>query len=444
VRVRGGLRITTLSTAVVVLLLVAAGPCGAQGGSAGDPRAEAIAAFRGNDLERAETLSASWLESHPGDEEIQRLLGMVRITAGLALEAEGRPRAEFMDVYRRALGPLLESERLAGGRPGPDVNHAVGYILMMERRYEKAAARLSRAIQETPASFVLHRLRGSCRLELGRYVEAQEDLQRAVELNGDDWTSRVLHARALHMVGRSQAAREGLRDYLEGIGGGPTDGKRFEVLYEIYRYSMLLNDTEAARAELEEACGIVPSSLVCRTELGILYYRLGLMERAIGQLDQVLSATGAPGGLRSDALHYRGLIARQQEEYELARRCLKEALELSPTRSDALLSYGAVLRALGETGEARKVLDRFQEVVEVEKAAKKLTDRLLVDPSDRGARVEVIGLWMDLERWSEARAQLDELRQRHPGDPAIPGLENALRPAALPVETSSGSDRRLQ
>jgi tetratricopeptide (TPR) repeat protein len=397
-----------------------------QGPPPAKTREAAIAAFRQNDLERAERLSTAWLEAHPRDVEIVRLLGMVRITTGLALEADGRPREEYLAVYRQALDALLRAEKLGEGRTQPDLNHAVGYILMIEGRYEPAAARLTRAITETPGNFVLYRLRGNCRLELGQYLEAEEDLRRAVELNPRDWTSRVLHARALHLVGQGQAARAGLREYLHLVEDELSDERLFAVRYEIYRYSMLLNDTEAARADLERACPIEPSNLVCRTELGTLYYRLGLAEKAIPEFDAVLAAPRAPEALRGDALHYRGLIARQQEDYELARQYLAEALELQPTRSDALLNYGAVLRALGEKEEARRVLKRFQEVVAAEKDVRRLTDRLLLDPSEREARVELIEIMIDLGRWSDARTQLDELRQRHPGDPAIPDLEKRI------------------
>jgi tetratricopeptide (TPR) repeat protein len=413
----------------LVLLLGGARSGAGQGPPPDESRQAAIAAFQQNDLERAERLSLAWLEAHPRDEEITRLLGMVRITAGLELEARERPRLEYLAVYRQALDALLRAEKLSQGLPQPDLHHAVGYVLMIEGQYEEAAKRLTRAIEETPRKFVLYRLRGNCRLELGRYLEAEADLRRAVELNERDWTSRVLHARALHLVGKGQAAREGLREYHRLVEAAPTDDRHFEVLYEIYRYSMLLNDAQVARADLERACRADPSNLVCRTELGTLYYRLGLPELAVPELDAVLAAPQAPRALRGDALHYRGMIAKQQEQYELARRCLAEALELSPTRADALLSYGAALRALGEADEARRVLARFQEVVEVEKDMKRLEDRLLLDPSEREARVGLIGLLIELERWPEAREQLDELRRRHPGDTVIPDLERRVPPA---------------
>jgi tetratricopeptide (TPR) repeat protein len=354
---------------------------------------------------------------------------MVLITAGLEIEARERPRSEYLAVYRQALDALLRAERLAPGRPQPDLNHAVGYILMIEGRYEEAAARLTRAIEETPGKFVLHRLRGNCRLELGQYLEAEGDLRRAVELDGRDWASRALHARALHLVGKGQEARRTLREYHQLIEAEPTDERHFQALYEIYRYSKLLNDTPATRADLERACRANPASLVCRTELGMLYYQLGQPELAIPELDFVLAAPRAPKVLRGDALHYRGLIAKQEEELELARRCLAEALELSPTRADTLLSYGATLRELGESDEARQVLQRFQEVAKLEQQIRRLTDRLLLDPSAREARVELIGLQIRLQRWPEAREQLGELRRRHPGDVAIPDLERKIPPA---------------
>jgi tetratricopeptide (TPR) repeat protein len=301
---------------------------------------------------------------------------------------------------------------------------------MAEGRYKTAVSRLTRAIAETPGNFVLYRLRGTCRLELGLYLEAEEDLRRAVDLDPRDWTSRLLHARALNLVGRAGAARDGLREYLEVEAAEVDEQRRFEALYELYRYSMMLNDTATARKELEDACRTRPANLTCRTELGTLYYKLALAERAVPELEAVLEAGGeAPLELRGDALHYRGMIAKQQGQHALARRLFEESLEISPTRSDTLLNYGRTLRALGETEEAREVLERFQEVVELEKDVKRVTDRLLLDPSEREARVRLIGLLIELERWVEARRHLDELERRHPGDAALPGLERQIAAA---------------
>jgi tetratricopeptide (TPR) repeat protein len=412
---------------VALFLLVGPPTLGARPRPQGPPpRQEAIAAFQRNDLDSAERLSLAWLETHPGDEEIHRLLGMVRMTKGLALEARERPRSEYLAVYRQALDALLEAERLSGGAPRPDLNHAVGYVLMTEGRYEEAEDRLTRAVAETPGNFVLYRLRGHCRLELGRYPEAEGDLARAVELNPRDWTSRVLHARALHLVGRGEAARDGLRAYHRLVEAEAPPETDFEVRYEIYRYSMLLNETEVALADLEGACPLVPTNVVCRTELGSLYYTLGRPEQAIPELDAVLTATGAPAAVRGDALYYRGMIAKQQDKLDLARQYLSEALELQPTRTDALLAYGATLRTLGEEEEARQVLERFQQTAEREKDVKLLTDRLLLDPSERKARIDLIALLIELERWGEAREHLEELRRRHPGDPAAADLETKI------------------
>jgi len=424
----------------VVALLLLAGPptLGARQSPQGPhPRQEAITAFQRNDLESAERLSLAWLETQPHDEEIHRLLGMVRMTKGLALEARERPRSEYLAVYRQALDALLEAERLAGGAPRPDLNHAVGYVLLTDGRYAEAEARFDEAIGETPGNFVLYRLRGNCRLERGRYPEAAADLCKAVELNARDWTSRVLHARALYLVGQGQAARESLRAYHHLIEGDAPPETDFEVRYEIYRYSRLLNDTEAALADLKAACPLVPTNVVCRTELGSLYYTLGQPEQAVTELDAVLAAPAATPAVRGDALFYRGMIAKQREQHQLARRYLAESLELEPSRTDALLNYGNTLRALGEEEEARRVLERFEQAARIEKEMKLLTDRLLLDPSEREARVDLIGLLVDLERWGEAREHLDELRRRHPGDAAVPDLE-----ARIPPRRASTTDRR--
>jgi tetratricopeptide (TPR) repeat protein len=394
-----------------------------------EPRRAAIAAFQRNDLEAAERLSLEWIRDHPRDQEIFRLLGMVRITAGLGLEKGERPRSEVQAVYRRALDALLEAERLAGGRPQPDLNHAVGYILLSQGRFEEAADRLTRAIAETPETFVLYRLRGTCRMELGSYREAEVDLRRAAELGPGDLAAHLLHAKTLALLGREEEARDSLRAYYRSIEPEPEGERHVRTMYEIYRHSMQMNDFEGARQAIEKARRAAPADPTIRCELGILYYRTGEHEAAGPELDAVLAEPSAGDDLRADAHHYRGLLARQAGRLADARRDFEAALALSPNRAETLQSYGATLRRLGEMEKARGVLSHFERVVGFENDVKRLETQLALEPRDRHSRVALIRVLLRLGRRARASTQLDELRRRFPDDPALPALESEVADA---------------
>jgi tetratricopeptide (TPR) repeat protein len=418
-----------LLTGTIAVVALGAAPA-APAAAVEEGRQAAIDAFRSGDLQRSESLARGWLERHPGDTDIARLLGLVQISAGMALERAGRPRDEFLRVYREALDSLQTAERLGAGAPQPKLDHAIGYIFLAERRYAEAADRLSRAIELEPDAFVLYRLRGTCRLERGEYAEAAADLERARRLAPLDLASRLLSAKAFFFLGREEAALEVLRDYRDLVSVEAADDVRFQTQYEIYRYSMLLNRLEPARSALEEAAHLRPGDARCRTELGALYYRLGEPGRAALELGRVLDSPDVAPDLRRDALHYSGLIASDAERLNEARSFFERALDIEPDRADTLQQYVSVLRRLGDRAGARSAQRRLRGLVEAEQKLDRLRTRLQLDPLDEEARVGLIRALVDLGRRFEARDQLDALRRSSPSHPSLAAFERALDDAS--------------
>lgn len=387
-------------------------------------RQAAIDAFVGGDLPRAERLASSWLTAHPGDGEIHRLLGMVRITEGMQMEKADKPRSAFLPVYRKALGALLRGEKIEGTRP--DVDHAVGYILLAERKYPEAVRRLTRAIRGTPGNFVLYRLRGSARLALGDFAEAEKDLARAQKLDPRDFATRMFHAEVLDLLSRQEDARKTLEDYYALIEKEPPSDRQWRTLYEIYHYSMVLNDLQGALAPLERAVRVEPKKLPSRVDLGILYYQLGRFDDARKQLDDVLAAKDVPPGILADALQYEGLLEQRKGRHEAAKADFERVLAIAPNRAETLKSLGASLRRLGENDKARRVLDRFRDVVGFENEIRTLQSQLALEPMDRDAQLRLIRLLAHLGRIREANRELERFRERHPDDPALSELTARL------------------
>lgn len=390
-----------------------------------DARQAAIAAFQQKDLDGAERLCLTWLERHPADVAMTQLLGMIRFRRALHLEA-ARPPSEFRPAFQQAAQALREAERLAAGRTLAGLDQALGYALVVEGRLEEAVARLDRAVEQAPGAPLPYRLRGRARLELGRHEQAIEDLSRALEIDGADLPTRLLHAQTLAAAGRHADAREGLRSHLRRMDSDPSDSRRAEVLHEIARLSQAMGELESARSALENASRLEPDRLEIRAELGLVLYRLGDFEAAARELDVVLAAPQASPELRAQALLRRGLVDQHAHRYPEARRRFEEALSLDPNRAEALSAYAAVMHRLGEPERARQAWQRFGEIVEVDNRARRLSSQLALQPRDRDARVELVALLARLGRTEEARGQLDELKRHHPGDAAIPALERRV------------------
>jgi len=395
-------------------------------------RQGAIDALGRNDLAAAERLARRWLEGNPKDTEITRLLGMVLVTKGMQLEGQERPRDDYMPLYAESLEVLLRAEELGGDARQPGLNHALGYLLLSQGHLAEAEGRLDLAIQEAPSNFVLYRLRGTARGELGRYDEAEEDLRRAVALDPEDMASRLFLAHVLQLQGRNRDAAETLWDYYHRIEDEAPDERHFRVLYEIAGYTLLLNDVERAREPLEKACRLQPANSVCHNELGKLYHRLEEFELAVTELEAVLADPEAPRDVRREALHYRALIAHEAKQYPEAIRLLEQALEISPNQSESLKALAAALKKNGERDRAREVLERLREVVEIDNEVTRLRSRLRSSPRDRDARLELAELLLRLDRRDEARVEIETLERSQPGDPAVAELARQLGPAAKP------------
>ncbi len=407
----------------VVTCLVATPPADAQPAAG---RQAAIDAFVAQDLVRAERLASTWLESHAQDVEVHLLLGLVKLSAALQGEAEGRPYESLRPIYDAALASLETAEQMADGRPLRQLNAAMGTIRLARGELSRAVDRLTLALAERPDDPVLLRERGKAYLRQRRHAEARSDLERATTLAPGDTNSWLLRSEAEFLLGRELHARDTLITYYEQISGEPKGARHFKTAYEIGRYSVLLNDLETARDYLERAVTADPSQPQTRSELGRVYFKLALFEAAESQFDALLEMDGAAADLRSEAWHHKGMLARERDDPETARRHFEAALELTPTRAEALKHYGATLRLVGEDRLARETLERFREVVKLDQEIHQLRNSLTVSPRDSESRRDLIERLVALERLGEAARELEQLKRDDPDNQGIPGLERRL------------------
>jgi tetratricopeptide (TPR) repeat protein len=395
--------------------------------AAGDAVESAEAAFQRGDLETASRIARSHLAAQPGDARMTVLQGLVELRRAETMQQAGHPGSEVESQLLQARATLLRAEGLAQGRVLRNLHHAIGLTWMQQRRWPEAIDRFSRALGEEPERADLVRLRASCRAAGGQPEAALDDLSRAVALEPDDLATRTLHAEALYRAGRPADARATWRDFLARIAGEPADDRHFEAHYQVFTYSLLMNEFEPALAALERARELRPDHLTVRSELGALYYRLGRFDEAAAAYTAILESGEPPQSLAFHAHHHLGLVHQHAGRYALAREEFEKALTLSPNSAEVLQPYAAALRRLGEDEAARRVLERFREVVGPENDVRLSRNRLRKNPLDRTARVQLVSLLIDLDRRDEARRELADFREHLPDDPSIPQLEARLR-----------------
>ena len=393
-------------------------------------RQRVLAAYQAGTLADAETIAGSWLAEHPADAEMHFLVGMMRVTEAEERRRAGAPADEYTPLYGGALEPLLEAERLAGGRHPPELDKALGNALLLGGRFADAEARFTRAIAAEPQAAALYTMRGKCRIEIGRYADAETDLSRAIELRPDDFQARVLLAHTLFVQGRETEARDSLLGYYAVLEKQRPDPRHFTALYEISRYSLLMHRFDEAADALERAVGLRPDHVGARLGLAGARFRLGELDAARDGFERVESSEAATTHERAEALHHLAMIAQHHGDQETARRRFEAALQLEPKRADSLRGYAATLRRLGETAREREILKGVRDLVDAERSVSRLTDQLLIAPLDHTARVKLIRLLGELERWDEAGEQLEALKRNRPSHPAIPELDRLVSRAS--------------
>jgi tetratricopeptide (TPR) repeat protein len=393
--------------------------------SAEDPRAQALAAFQRDERATAERLLGGWLEGHPDDGEAWGLLGMMRLVTAQERAREGGEPEEIRQLASRVVEPLRRAELLAD-EPIPDLDHGLGWALLMQGRHAEACERFDRALAASPKAELL-RLRATCALELGRYAEAERDLSRLEGTPADEPEARRLHARALFLQGREREARDLLARYLERSTALPA-GERFETLMALASYSRLMLELDAAREALETACPLKPGDAGCHAALGRALFRLGRVEAAAEELEAAVSGA-ASDRVFAEAQRDLGLIALTRGDAARARDHFESSLEREPISGESLQGLANALRRLGETRAAREALARFEEVSGLERELARVDDRLLLTPGDHAAAAERVRLLLKLRRRDEAARRLEELRSRAPEHPGLEALERQLADA---------------
>jgi hypothetical protein len=129
-----------------------------------------------------------------------------------------------------------------------------------------------------------------------------------------------------------------------------------EFLFHLHRGSELLisGDEVGAKDELERALGMQPLDPQSEDLLGVVYFRLGLYERAMAIYEKLTRD-------HSDAptLHVNlALVYLKTGQLQLARTSLERAIGLSPDHVRAHAYRGLVLSRLGEFDLARDSFER--------------------------------------------------------------------------------------
>lgn len=132
-----------------------------------------------------------------------------------------------------------------------------------------------------------------------------------------------------------------------------------DFLFHLYRGSELLQDNRVgeAKEELEHALSLQPRDAEGQGLLGVVYFRLGLYDRAIKIYSDIVSSRPHELTVRLNL----GLCYLKTGQHHLARETLEELLRINPSHARAWGYLGLVFERSGEYEKAVHSFERAQQ-----------------------------------------------------------------------------------
>ncbi|HUY37133.1 MAG TPA: tetratricopeptide repeat protein [Pirellulales bacterium] len=178
---------------------------------------------------------------------------------------------------------------------------------------------------------------------------------------------------------------------------------------------MLLDQKQVneALAECEICREHAPGDPRVSVRLGICHYQLGRLDEAKRELESALAASLEPSS-RLEALMILGQIASAAHDFELARRCCQEALELRPYDGTAAYGLGLALSKLGQNELARQYLESSKRLMEQGQRLAEIDQELIKNAADVGLRLEMARIMLDQGRRPDAAAWMQTVLRYDP------------------------------
>ena len=315
--------------------------------------ARAIELHRAGDLQQAQHLYQSVLETQPHHADALHLLGMLRHATGDSAHAER--------LIRSAI--LLQ--------PNQPVYHSnLGVVLASAGKIEQAIQAYRRACELDPQSSPALNNLGVALHAAGQLDEAIDCFKKAVILQPDYFDARQNFLRLLHLDRDPAAANHAVGDLLHDA------GKSADAIL-FYRDSLVVNAESAAtwnnlgNAVLatgqsdqafecyEKAVKLEPDFSQACNNLANLLVESGRLAEAIAAYGHAIKLTpNSP-----DLLSNFGNALREAGERQSAMDCYRRALAIDP---DHLKTYNNLGNAFCEVGDWQQAVDSYQRAIAID------------------------------------------------------------------------------
>lgn len=281
----------------------------------------------------------------------------------------------------------------AAAHAGKCAIYSRGYTEVDDASFmDKAEASCARALELNPNLDIVHTALGSLYLFTGKYAEAVDRYQGALEIDPSNVDALFGLGEVYAAQNEPELAEASLR---QAIGLHPGNANAYNrlgtFLYRAGRYNeaaeqyqivvalnpdnmnghsnlgtsfMLMGEFESARSAFERAIGIEPKK-VSYVNLGLMHYYLGDFDDAIDSMQQAVELEPNDYLARSnlgDALWASGRTADARASFEKARALAEAAYQVNPVDSYTLMDLAWIHSMLDDHENAQSFIERSLEL----------------------------------------------------------------------------------
>jgi len=363
----------------------------------------------------------------------------------LTIRAGARVQLKDLD------GALQDGERAVRSSPGSEDAVAVlAGIYKARGDDDKARDLLEGSIKRFPNSVDLRLVLAQLYLSLDQGAKAEQLLLDLVRLNPTDKAHRVRLAQFYSHLDRPDEAEHVLReavkalpddrdlkmtliDFLAARRGRDVAEKELTGMiaaakddYDLrllqarfYEQGKDYTKAGAVYREIIAAAQFTPPGIMARDRLAYLEIETNRVPDAEGLLGEVLDKNPRD----NDALILRGNLALAQKDPKSAINDLRSVLRDQPNAVGVMRSLARAHLANGEPALAEETMRRAVDV----------------DPRDRGARLDLANLLIQLGKGEQAKPVIDELVKQHPDDADALAAQFSVDAAARDVTDAKGA-----
>lgn len=372
-------------------------------------------------FEEARDLLQPLIEKQPEDPVLLRMLGNIAMRVGAT--GQGVEYARRLVAVQPQSGDAhlqLAQALLASGqqKPGmealqkalelsPDLAPAEALLAISELRAgnaQKALEIAQRLRDEQPDAALPLNLIGAAQSELGRTEEAKKAFEQAFKAAPGNVETANNLARLALAEGDARRTEEVYRDIL-----GKNPGHLFTLL-SMAELEARRGRTEQANELLRQAIDKHPTALRPRLLLARYHLRAGAPDKSVALLSAVRAHHGDDRGLLKTLGEAQMALGRGAQAVETFR-------ELVRVWPDSVIPRYLLANALGATGDWEGMRRGLEQVLKAQ-------------PDYKDARLAMVRLEALTEHTDRADALLAQLKQDHPDDADVLGLEGWLLSAS--------------